>query len=109
MGKKFSELRARMTPPAREAAAARTRELIAEMTLSEIRKAVGLTQTELADMLGIKQGSLSQMEGQSDIQLSTLRRLVEALGGQLEIVARFPSGSIKVSQFEETVSTTGAD
>ena len=60
---------------------------MAEMLLAEIRKAVGMTQEELASALGIRQPSLSKLEGQDDMQISTLRRLIEALGGTLEIIA----------------------
>jgi len=49
-----------------------------------------MTQQELADALGIKQPSLSKLEHQADMQISTLKRIVEALGGELRVQARFP-------------------
>ena len=101
MAKSFDELARRtMSKAAREQASRRAKELMAEMLLVEIRKLTGKSQRELAEALGIKQPSLSKLEGQSDIQVSTLRRLIEALGGQLEIVARFADKTVKIVQFD---------
>jgi len=69
--------------------------------LSEIRTSVGLTQEELAKKLGIKQPTLSKLESQHDMQVSTLERLVAALGGKLEIIAHLPGGTIRITQFED--------
>ena len=71
------------------------------MLLAEIRQAAGMTQSELAELLGIKQPTLSRLESQHDMQISTLRRLVDALGGELEIIAHLPGGTIRIRQFEE--------
>ena len=60
---------------------------VLEMNLQELRKAVGKTQEELAEVLDLSQGELSQAERREDHLLSTLRRYVEALGGELEVVA----------------------
>ena len=69
----------------------RAAELIAEeMTLRELRKARRLTQVSLARELGIGQEGISRMEQRSDLLLSTLRRSIEAMGGRLSLVARFP-------------------
>jgi DNA-binding XRE family transcriptional regulator len=103
MVRDFSELEAKMPPEAVARAKARAKEVLAEMLLAEIRKHVGLTQEELAANLGIRQPSLSKLEGQDDMQISTLRRLIEALGGQLEIIAHLPRGDIRISQFKEAL------
>ena len=69
----------------------RAAELIAEeMTLRELRKARQLTQASIARELGISQDAISRLEKRSDLLLSTLRRTVEAMGGSLALVARFP-------------------
>ena len=69
----------------------RAAELIAEeMTLRELRKARQLTQVSVARELGIGQDGVSRLEQRSDILLSTLRRTVEAMGGSLSLIARFP-------------------
>lgn len=60
-------------------------------TLKDLRLAVELTQEELAHNLGVGQDTISRLERKSDMMLSTLRRHVEAMGGTLEIVARFPN------------------
>jgi hypothetical protein len=52
-------------------------------------------------VLRTKQGSVSKLEHRTDMYISTLRSYVEAMGGQLEIVARFPDGSVKISKFED--------
>jgi transcriptional regulator with XRE-family HTH domain len=59
----------------------------------------GMTQRQLADALGVKQPTLAQFEKQDDIQVSTLRRIVEALGGELDLVVRLPSGEFHIGQF----------
>ena len=90
-----------MRPEVRARAKARAKETLAEMMLAEIRQAVGLTQEELAATLGIKQPTLSRLESQHDMQISTLQRLVRALGGELEVVAHLPGGTIRIRQFDD--------
>jgi predicted transcriptional regulator len=100
MAKSFDQLVKRTTNKrTRDLAAKRTQELLEELLVSEVRKLAGKSQQELADALGIKQPSLSKLEKQSDMQISTLRRIVQALGGELEVVARFPKRTIKLRQF----------
>jgi len=96
---KFATLREKMPPDRRDRYDERVRELRQEMLLSELRRHSGMTQKELAVKLGISQPSLSQMEGQTDMQISTLQRLVESLGGKLELVVRLPSGEVSLEQF----------
>jgi len=75
----------------RKKVAARAAELIAEeMSLRELRKARKLTQARVAKALGITQDSVSRLEKRSDLLLSTLRKTVKAMGGDLRIVAEFP-------------------
>jgi len=89
----------RMSPQRRARIEAGVREDLSEMLLSEIRRGAGLTQEQLAESLGVKQPTLSQLESQDDMQISTLRRIIEGLGGELEIIAALPSGRITLSQF----------
>jgi transcriptional regulator with XRE-family HTH domain len=103
MAKSFDALVKRTTTKATRARAARrTRELLLDLVLSEVRGLAGVSQRELAEALGIKQPSLSKLEHQRDMQISTLRRIVEALGGELRIVAKFPGRTIRVRQFDKT-------
>jgi DNA-binding XRE family transcriptional regulator len=61
-----------------------------EMTLQELRRARKLTQVRLAKALGISQDGVSRLEKRSDLLLSTMRKSVEAMGGNLSLVAEFP-------------------
>jgi transcriptional regulator with XRE-family HTH domain len=100
MAKSFDALVKRTTTKrTRERAARRAQELLDEMLVSELRQLAGKSQREIADILGIKQPSLSKLEKQTDMQISTLRRIVAALGGELEIVARFPKRSVRIKPF----------
>ena len=101
MARKFSELRGKMSPERRARVDAQAREMMVEMLLAEIRKEAGLTQADLAEALGIKQPSLSKLEAQDDMQISTLRRIIKALGGELELVAKMPRGTIRLGQFKD--------
>lgn len=70
---------------------ARAAELIAdEMSLRELRQAHEKTQVRVAEALGIGQDGVSRLEQRSDLLISTLRDYVQAVGGDLELVARFP-------------------
>jgi transcriptional regulator with XRE-family HTH domain len=100
MAKSFDELaRKTMSQAALRRADARAREILAELLLSELRQATGASQKELAARLGIKQPTLARMERQDDIQVGTLKRIVAALGGQLEITAKFPKGRVSIRPF----------
>lgn len=83
MAKSFDALVKRTTSRRVQArAAVRTQELLGELLLSQLREQTGKTQSALARELGMKQPSLSKLEKQSDMQISTLRRIVSALGGE---------------------------
>src|ERR1035437_2179569 len=97
----ISVLRAKMGPTRVARAKAHAKEIQAEMLLTELRKLEGVTQVELAEKLGIKQPAVSQLEQQDDMQVSTLQRIVKALGGVLEITVRLPGGEYRLSQFNE--------
>ena len=106
MAKKFSALVAKMSPESRARSDALYRQLRAEMPLQELRRALDLTQQQVAASLGINQVAISKMEGQTDMYVSTLRRFVEAMGGELHIVARFPEGNVEISQFKRAPEPT---
>ena len=81
----------KLSPAQRKKVEARAATLIAaEMTLRELRRARKLTQVRIAKKLGITQDSVSRLESRSDLLLSTLRKTVEAMGGNLSLVAEFP-------------------
>lgn len=60
-------------------------------SLGELRRASGMAQAEIAERLKIRQPSVSKIEKQTDMYLSTLRNYVEAIGGELELIVRLPS------------------
>lgn len=88
MAKKLEQIMAGLPAKRRAKIEARADELA---TLKDLRQAVAQTQEELAAELGVGQDTISRLEKRSDMLLSTLRRYVEAMGGELELVARFPN------------------
>lgn len=85
-------------PPARRAKiSARANELIGEeMALQHVRKALDLTQEQMAKLLGIGQDSVSRIESRSDMLISTLQSYIEAMGGSLKVIAEFPDGRVSL-------------
>lgn len=101
--KKFRDLTARMPAESRERSEALTRQLLEEMPLQALRRALTLTQEQLAESSGLTQSGIAQIEQRSDVFVSTLRRYLEAMGGELVITARFPFGETRISQFAPTL------
>lgn len=101
MAKPFKNLKKNLSPAALGRAEKRAKEMLAEMPLNELRAARQLTQESLAKSLGINQAAVSKMERRTDMYISTLREFVVAMGGELEITARFPDGAIRIQQFED--------
>lgn len=102
MATKFAELRAKMAPESQVRIEAKAQELLAEMPLNELRQARGLSQKVLAEVLHVQQPSIAKLEKRTDMYISTLRSHIEAMGGgQLEVIARFPDGAVKISNFAE--------
>jgi transcriptional regulator with XRE-family HTH domain len=101
MARPFKELRDRMRPEARERVARRVRETLLDMSLQELRQRVsGITQTEVAGLMKVTQGAISQLEGRHDVLLSNLAEYIHALGGTLELIARFPDTEVRITQFD---------
>ena len=100
MAKKFNDLRLKMSPGAQQRAKAKTEAMLADMPLAELRQARYLSQEQLANTLGVKQSSISKLEHRTDMYIQTLRSYIEAMGGQLEIKAKFFDGEIIINQFE---------
>ena len=78
----------------------------AALPLAELRQARHLSQVQLAAELSIQQPAVAKIEKKTDMYISTLRRFIEAMGGQLEIRAHFPDGNIKINQFEDLKEDT---
>lgn len=95
----FAQLRARMSPEARAQSQAQAAALEEEMGLAELRRALKLSQEELGHALEIQQAAVAKIEKRADLYVSTLRRFIEAMGGELEIVARFADHNVRIRNF----------
>lgn len=92
MGRTLDQMIAELPPGRRKKVASRAKELIAdEMSLQDLRKAMRLTQVAMAKRLGVGQDTVSRAESRTDMLISTLAEHVGAMGGKLEIIARFPA------------------
>ncbi len=101
MTKKFNTLLNRMSEERQTRIKQRVEAAAREMALHEVRQARHLTQQKLAGTLRVNQAAISKLEHQSDMYISTLRRVLAAMGGTLKIVAHFPEGEIVIRQFED--------
>lgn len=101
MARKFKELLDKMPLERRAAIKEGANKLRSEMALGELREARALTQEQLAETLGVRQATVSKMERRTDMYLSSLRKIIEAMGGELEIQAVFPSGPVRIKQFRD--------
>lgn len=101
MARSFKQLRDRMSPEARERVDRRVRETLLEMNLQELRQHVaGITQADLAELMKVTQGAISQLEKRHDVLLSKLAEYIHALGGDLELIARFPDAEVRITQLD---------
>ncbi len=98
-----NEIIRKLSPAERRKVQNRAADIIAEeMSLRDLRKARKLTQARLAKTLGITQDSVSRLEKRSDLLISTLRKTVKAMGGDVRIVAEFPDRSpVVLSELSE--------
>ncbi len=97
-----------MSAGARARATAKAQDFIATMGLDELRVARQLTQSHLAKLLGVNQAAISKLERRADMYLSTLQHTIEAMGGRLEICAKFPDGqSVRLRQLGERPPLVG--
>jgi transcriptional regulator with XRE-family HTH domain len=98
---KFDDYMAKLPKKRQQAIKKRAAELIAEeATLRQLREARDRSQVEMAEKLRINQAAVSKLERRTDMYLSTLRSYIEAMGGELEIIARFPQRAVRIIQFE---------
>ena len=100
MAKSFTILKDKLSDTSKANIQERVKAAFEEMPLAELRQARKFTQQQIAQSLKIKQASVSKLESQTDMYISTIRRYIEAMGGELEIIAKFPEGSIRVENFE---------
>ncbi|WP_028672424.1 XRE family transcriptional regulator [Saccharospirillum impatiens] len=101
MARKFDQLKAELSPEAQDKATAITKAMMAEMPLNELRQARGLSQKMLAEVLHVQQPAIAKLEKRTDMYISTLRSHIEAMGGELEVTAKFPDGIVKITNFSD--------
>ena len=99
--KKWSELRSQIPRDRRRATDVKVAQAIKEMPLHRLREARRLTQKQIAEAMRIDQSRVSKIERRTDVYVSTLRNFVSAMGGELELVAHFPDGRVKISSFSD--------
>ncbi len=101
-----------MTPEQRATAAEMGATLVAEYkSLSSLRKAFELTQSDVAIAFGVSQDNISRLEQRGDFLVSTLRRYVQSMGGELQLTATFDGAEVslsKILQDEEETSDKAA-
>jgi DNA-binding transcriptional regulator YiaG len=88
----WTQIKGRMKPVARARVEAEAATLSEELHLSQLRKARGLTQQAMAELLDVSQAEVSKMERRSELYVGTLRKFIEAMNGELVLAARFPDG-----------------
>ncbi len=94
---KWSDIkRKRFSEKEIEASRQQAEDEVLEMNLRALREVSGKTQTEIAELVKMTQSQLSRLEHREDHLVSTLRRYVEALGGELEVIARFDDKSVRL-------------
>lgn len=92
MANKWKNLKARMSTGSQARVDAKVKATLASMPLAEIRKAIGMTQADIAKKIELGQGNVSKIENAADMYLTTLRKYIEALGGELHLTASFSGG-----------------
>ena len=97
----FNELTEDFSPVRRERIENRKAELRAAMALSELRRAQQMTQQALGKALNVNQPAVAKLERRADMYVSNLRSYIQALGGKLTIVARFPQGDVEITNFSD--------
>lgn len=101
MTRSLNQLKKQLSPKVVKAAKVKTKKMLAELHLNELRHARELSQEELAGILHVRQASVSKLERKTDMYISTLRHFIRAMGGDLEIIAVFPDSTVKIKQFQD--------
>lgn len=101
MAKPFNELIKDFSDERKERIKAEAQLILREIDLQDLRKALDLTQKQLAENLNISQTAISKMESESDMYISTLNKILIGMGGRLKIIAEFPESEVIINQFKE--------
>ena len=99
--KSFKELSGSLGPEQRARVEAKKDALRKEMRLAELRAARQLTQETIGQLLDVGQPSVAKLEKRTDMYVSTLRSYITATGGELEIIAHYPDGDVRIQNFAD--------
>jgi transcriptional regulator with XRE-family HTH domain len=98
--KSLDEIKSMLSPDVVEQAERIAQAMLYAMELNDLRRARRITQEELAERLGTRQSNISKLERRTDVRISTLRDVIEAMGGELRIIAHFADADYRIDQFE---------
>ena len=115
MGKTLEDKLQELSPERRQRIEDHATQLIAEeLSLRDLRKALSMTQDQLAENLQIRQEGISRLEQRTDLLLSTLQKHIVAMGGELQLIVQFPdrppvrlSGLSATAEYQESAEQTG--
>jgi transcriptional regulator with XRE-family HTH domain len=105
MANTWNDLKAAMSPESRARSDRKAEVMLGAIALRDLLRDRGFTQEQLARELDLAQGNVSRMLRRTDMHVSTLREIIEAMGGSLEITARFPDGDYRIDQLAPTPAT----
>ena len=97
----FSDLVVKMPAKRRARIEQIAKKLRADMNLAQLREARSLSQAALGEILHVEQPAVAKLEKRADMYVSTLRRFIEAMGGELEIVAKFRDRDVRIRDFKD--------
>ncbi len=106
MSKPFKNLIEKMPAERQERIKQKAKNLKNKMALGELRRALELTQEQVAGSLNMNQAAISKIEHQSDIYICTLRKILSGMGAELKIIAHFPDTDVVIDQFTDLQKST---
>jgi transcriptional regulator with XRE-family HTH domain len=106
MSKPFKNLIEKMPAERQERIKQKAKNLKNQMALGELRRALELTQEQVAGSLNMNQAAISKIEHQSDIYICTLRKILSGMGAELKIIAHFPDTDVVIDQFTDLQKST---
>jgi len=109
MAKPFRDLLKNLPKERLERIEKKKNEVLRDITIRDLRQVYSCTQKQIGEALKINQAAISKMENQSDMHISTLRKLLEAMGARLKIVAEFPEGEVEITQFSDDDTSEKVD
>jgi len=111
MAKPFKNLMDRMPKERRERIEEEAEAILLEMALQEWRQTRDLTPPQSADVLNLHQAAETMIKAdtqkQADMRVSTLRRVLLAMGAKLKITAQFPDGEVVLNLFDHVETRAG--